>query len=178
MDTSDIFQIAANTSTTSSVSDQDFFYQCWILPSCETCLSSKYPCSWCTTSQVCVPNNNFRYPFALLAPIKYENICPLAWRERWEMRAKPFSCRCSTMTLVSVVVAVLSTLVGVLLIWLLTLLGKWAQRKWKSRRSGWWRFWKWQPWGPVLPISWKRKRVQEVPTAIDQEREPLLEHTG
>lgn len=118
---------------------QDLFKACFRLQTCETCLSSTYPCSWCTTSQVCVPNTHFRYPFAILAPIKYEDICPLSWRERWEMRAKPFSCRCSSMTLVSVVVAVVATLVGILLIYALIVLAKWSRRKWAVRQPGWWR---------------------------------------
>jgi len=170
------FQLTANTSSTAPVLNQDLFHQCWILQNCETCLSSKHPCSWCTTSQVCVPNDNFRFPFAILAPIKYENICPLAWRERWEMRAKPFSCRCSTMTLMSVVVAILCTLAGVLLMWLLTLFGKWMYRKWGNRQPGWWRFWTWRPSLPALLIWWRTKD-QGRPSMGDEERRPLLEHT-
>lgn len=105
--------------STSHGSDLDLFFACFRIQSCDPCLASPRPCSWCAISQVCVPNTRAPYPFQILAPIRNEDICPLAWRERWEMRAKPFSCRCSSMTLISVVVAVLSTLAGVLLIWLL-----------------------------------------------------------
>lgn len=153
--------------------NSDLFSHCWRLVNCESCLSSKYPCSWCTTSQVCVPNDHFRNPFAILAPIKYEHICPLAWRERWEMRAKPFSCRCSTMTLMSVVVAVLSTLVGVLLIQLLVILGKFFRRKWKARQEGWWRFWQWRPSLTALP-KWTFRSGSKQQAIRDEEQRPLL----
>lgn len=160
-------------SSLSTYSDPGLFFNCWRLTNCEACLSTQYPCSWCATSQVCVPNEYFRFPFALLAPIKYENICPLAWRERWEMRAKPFSCRCSTMTLMSVVVAVLSTLAGFLLIFVLTLLGKWMRKKWKAREDGWWRFWQWRPSLPLTP-KWRRQRVEQGELNREAERRPLL----
>lgn len=166
------FEEFANFSLTRA-SDPGLFFNCWRLPNCEACLASSYPCSWCATSQVCVPNEHFRDPFALLAPIKYEDICPLAWRERWEMRAKPFSCRCSTMTLMSVVVAVLSTLAGCLLISLFIVFGKNMRTKWKARQDGWWRFWRWRP-ARSLFSKQSPLTVDEPPNPSDQERRPLL----
>ena len=44
------------------------------------------------------------------------------------------------MTFVSVIVAVLGTLLGVLMIWLGLRIGRWAGRKWKARKEGWWRW--------------------------------------
>lgn len=123
-------------------SDSDLFFACWRLQNCEDCLSSPRPCSWCSVSQACVPNTRAPFPFQILAPIKYSDICPGAWRERWEMRAKPFSCRCSSMTLISVVVAVLSTLFGVLLIWLFVKFVRWVVRRWRTRDSEWWKRWR------------------------------------
>lgn len=115
--------------STSPGSDLELFFACFRQQSCDSCLASEWPCSWCMTSQVCVPNNRTQYPFQILAPIKYEDICPLKWRERWEMRAKPFSCRCSTMTLISVVVAVLSTIAAILLLELFVIFIRWLIRR-------------------------------------------------
>ncbi|OAL34227.1 hypothetical protein AYO20_06482 [Fonsecaea nubica] len=108
-----------NTSTIPGDNDLDLFFHCWIRPHCPACLSASnpYPCSWCATSQTCVPNTVYPYPFGILSPLKTADLCPLGWRERWELRARPFSCRCSSMTFVSVVVAVLATLLGLCLIW-------------------------------------------------------------
>lgn len=158
--------------TITPTSDQDLFHNCWRLVNCEACLSTSYSCSWCATSQVCVPNEHFRYPFALLAPIKHEDICPLGWRERWEMRAKPFPCRCSTMTLMSVVIAVLSTLLGVLLIHLAVLLSKFTYRKWKARKEGWWRVSRWWTLRDAVPAWFSRSQKSQSPP--DEEQRPLL----
>lgn len=129
-----------NTDTTPDPSsDDDLLFHCWPHFTCDTCLASPYPCSWCAISSACVPNTLFPYPFALFSPLKSESICPLAWRERWELRAKPFSCRCSTMTAMSVVVAVEATLAAVLLLWMVGVLTRWASRRWRGRKEGWWR---------------------------------------
>ncbi|EHY56102.1 hypothetical protein HRR86_009607 [Exophiala dermatitidis] len=122
---------------TSNSDDLDLFLHCWMRPSCPSCLSptNPYPCSWCETSQTCVPNTIYPYPFGILSPIKSSTICPLGWRERWEMRARPFSCRCSSMTFISVVVAVLVTLGCVLGICMAVKLGRWVRRKVESRST-------------------------------------------
>ena len=154
--------------------DPDLFLQCWRLINCDDCLGSRHPCSWCAISQTCVPN---AHTFPILAPIRNENICPLGWRERWEMRAKPFSCRCSTMTFMSVVVGVLSTLLGVLLIWVLWKLGKWSLRRWRKRQPGWWKV-DGKKWVNKFMICKSRKKDPEQATsthvARDEERRPLL----
>jgi hypothetical protein len=156
-------------------SDLDLFFHCWIRPHCPACLApdNPYPCSWCATSQTCVPNIIFDYPFGILSPIKSADICPLGWRERWEMRARPFSCRCSTMTLLTAVVAVLGTLVALLVIWMAVRLGLWLGRRWRARGEGWWEPKNWSP-------SWlqrgkeNRDAATETEPNISTERTPLL----
>ncbi|OAG36780.1 hypothetical protein AYO21_09053 [Fonsecaea monophora] len=135
-----LLSTAHNTSTIPGDSDLDLFFHCWIRPHCPACLSASnpYPCSWCATSQTCVPNTVYPYPFGILSPLKTADLCPLGWRERWELRARPFSCRCSSMTFVSVVVAVLATLLGLCLIWAGVRAGRWAGRKWRGRKQGRW----------------------------------------
>lgn len=147
------FLSTINTTTTPG-DDLDLFFHCWTRPHCLACLSpsNPYPCSWCATSQTCVPNTIYAYPFGILSPLESADICPLAWRERWELRARPFSCRCSSMTFVSVVVAVLATLLGLLVILSSIKVGRWAGRKWRGREDGWWRAQNWAPrwiWGSV-----------------------------
>jgi hypothetical protein len=161
----------------STTQDLDLFIHCWRLQTCDSCLHTSQPCSWCATSQTCIPNEVFNWPFSILAPIKTENVCPLGWRERWEMRSKPFSCRCSSMTFVSVVVAILATLVGVLVLWLLAGLVRFLLRKWKQRKEGWWRISRWRaPW-TFFP-KWRLKRTKPDDTtegtATSEERTPLL----
>jgi len=169
-----------NTTTTPGGDDLDLFFHCWTKPHCPACLSpsNKYPCSWCATSQTCVPNTVFEYPFGILSPSKTDELCPLGWRERWELRARPFSCRCSSMTFVSVVVAVLATLLSLLLILLSVRLGRWVERKWRARRKGWWRLRSWTP-------RWLHKEQRDVATQSEtitsaqmptenDERTPLL----
>lgn len=158
--------------------DDDLLFKCWVHFNCETCLDAPYPCSWCPTSSTCVPNTLMPHPLAILSPIKSENICPLSWRERWEMRAKPFSCRCSTMTFMSVVVAVLATLTWVLLVHLLTILVRWSVRRWRRRSPDWWRVHE-APWWGLGKGKWRwRRRVQVQDDAgtqtHDEERTPLL----
>ena len=172
--------INTTSTTTPGDGDLDLFFHCWTKPHCPACLSpsNKYPCSWCATSQTCVPNTVFEYPFGILSPLKTDELCPLGWRERWELRARPFSCRCSSMTFVSVVVAVLATLLSLSLILLTVRLGRWAGRRWRARQKGWWRLRNWIP-------RWLRKEQRDTATQSEtigpaqaptenDERTPLL----
>jgi hypothetical protein len=127
---------AYTMSNTTSHDDDDILIHCWLHLTCDTCLSSTYPCSWCAVSSTCVPNTLLPEPWAILSPLKSESICPLAWRERWELRGKLFGCRCSTFTVMSVVVAVLGTLVGLGLIWSMVRLIGWTKRQWRKRERG------------------------------------------
>ena len=178
--------------------EDDLFTYCWRQQSCEACLSNPghLPCSWCALSRVCVPNTRWRYPFEIFTALKYPEVCPLNWRERWEVRARPWSCRCSTMTLVSVLVGVVGTLVGVVLIWLSIKLGRWCWRRWKKREPGWWRFWRrvtrpqWIRWPKCKLPGWIRRRDQrseggtmqngyaEGRETTPDERRPLLQPAG
>jgi hypothetical protein len=168
---------ATNITTISLGDDLDLFFNCWKQPHCPACLSSsnKYPCSWCAVSQTCVPNTVYGYPFGILSPIQVSDICPLAWRERWELRARPFSCRCSSMTFVSVVVAILATLMGVLLMWLALQWGRWCSRRWTAREPGWWRvnvpIPRWQHW---FASTGTKKPEHARRVEVDDERAPLI----
>lgn len=166
------FQNFLNSTTIDIPDDLELLYHCWRLINCESCLATDYPCSWCSISSTCVPNTVYNFPFQILAPIKTESICPLGWRERWELRAKPLSCRCSTMTLMSSVVAVLSTLAVVTLFQILTMILKWATRRWRKRQPGWWRFHEWRPSMPQWRSS--RRHVDSGEAQQDEERRPLL----
>ncbi|KAJ5091763.1 hypothetical protein NUU61_006633 [Penicillium alfredii] len=98
--------------------DDPLFYACWRRQSCSECLAGDVPCSWCAISSTCVPNQA-RLP--ILAPLQSTKICPLGPKERWELRALPFGCHASTMTVLAVGVAVLSTLalgaLGFAIVW-------------------------------------------------------------
>ena len=95
---------------------------CWRHQDCSSCLHSKYRCSWCpivsqtprkltyiansrSQSSTCVPNPA---TWPLLTPIYEPKICPLR-SERWELRGNELGCDVSTITFLSVLVAVLST---------------------------------------------------------------------
>ena len=162
-----------NATNLPSSDDMDLLFHCWRLTTCDSCLSTDYPCSWCSISSTCVPNTIFKFPFQILAPIKTESICPLAWRERWELRAKPFSCRCSTMTLMSTVIAVLSTLVALSVIQILIVLLRWGIRRFKKRQPGWWKVHEWRPSLPF--VGRKRKQEEGRSNEQDAERQPLLD---
>ena len=167
------FQLLLNITTIDLPDDLDLLYHCWRLINCESCLATDYPCSWCSTSSTCVPNTVYDFPFQILAPIKNESICPLGWRERWELRAKPFSCRCSTMTLMSVVVAVLSTLAVVFLLQILSMVLRWTIRRWRKRQPGWWKVHEWRPSVPRWRSS--SRQVEPGEGQRDEERQPLLD---
>lgn len=165
----------SNTSGTSNAAD-DSFYQCWRLQDCEPCLRSTHSCSWCSVSTTCVPNKA-RIP--LLAPIFREDICPLAWRERLELRSKPFGCRVSTFTFLTGAISVVSTLAGVFLIWILIRVVKWIRARWAARQEGWWKFWRVRPRWPAR-LRWTTKaKTNEAPQPYDcntqnDETRPLL----
>jgi hypothetical protein len=162
--------------TVTDPSETDLFHSCWARQICDSCISSRDPCAWCAVSQACVPNIDHGTLLPILAPMRNEKICPLGWQERWELRTKTFGCRCSTMTFMSVVIAVLSSMVGVLLIWAAGKLGRWSVRRWKSRRKGWWKI------NPVkinvlYLLRWRKEpalQQQQAQDIANTERRPLL----
>lgn len=165
-----------NNGTVTKHSAPDLFHRCWRLQTCDLCISSHDPCAWCAVSQTCVPNFDHGTLFPILAPIRNENICPLGWQERWELRSKTFGCRCSSMTFMSVVFTGLSTTVGILLLWTIVKSWKWIFRRWKRRGKDWWRFDRIKTQLPY-PLRWPRARAlwQQHPDEIENtEREPLL----
>lgn len=82
-----------------------------------------------------------KYPIPLLAPAYQPDICPHP-DERWELRTKPFGCRASSFTSFAVAIAVLSSLVAVLLLWLCGIVlglccrGRRRRRARKWKRTG------------------------------------------
>ena len=68
----------------------------------------------------------------ILAPMRNAQICPLASKEQWELRALPLGCNVSTLTFVSV----LGTAIGIVLLGGIAALGVWivksAQQRWKE----------------------------------------------
>ena len=77
--------------------------------------------------------NSARVP--ILAPIGSANICPLGSEERWELRARPFGCRASSLTILSVVISVLVTLAAIGAGYGLLCLARIVRRRWKEINS-------------------------------------------
>ncbi|KAJ5332581.1 uncharacterized protein N7506_006364 [Penicillium brevicompactum] len=151
------------------------FYLCWRRQSCSSCLSGTEPCSWCAISSTCVPNTA-RVP--IFAPIGAEGICPLGSKERWELRTQPFGCHASTLTVLSVLVAVLGTValggIGVLLVWFV----RRVRRRWKEMEYEGLGPSKWRGLGFLAALfpSWGRRRqIEEEDGEEDAETRPLLE---
>lgn len=126
-------------------------------------------------TQSCTPNT---YAIPLLAPAYDENICP-HWAERWEVRTRPLGCQVSTITALSVIIAVLSTLTVVFLIWLILVTTRRLKRRMMSSSTSrgdgeqtWlaytrsWRIWNPRAWGST-------SRTIRNPSTIS-EQDPLL----
>ena len=78
------------------------------------------------------------------------------------------------MTFMVVVVAVLATLVGVLMIWVGVRVGRWAVRRWRERKSGWWKV-DWKKWMGSLGFKGKGGKSAETCEQVQgDERRPLL----
>ncbi|KAJ5382829.1 hypothetical protein N7517_000740 [Penicillium concentricum] len=163
------------------------FHVCWGRQSCSSCLTGDIACSWCAISSTCVPNPS-RVP--IFAPFSSANICPLGSKERWELRARPFGCNASTLTVLSVMGAVLTTValgaVGVALVWLMhRTRWRWKEAEYEQveeegeRSSGW------RGWNSGLAFSvsffpqWSwtegRTEVEEEEEEEEAETRPLLE---
>ncbi len=132
---------------------------CWRLQDCSSCLETKYHCSWCATSSVCVPNP---VTWPVLAPIWNRDVCPTR-DERWEMRGNELGCSVSTTTVLSVVVTVFATLGVLVLGWAVRLAWAWGMRK----RKAWMVWWKdltgvtrvwFKNWWARLGRLWRRQK--------------------
>ncbi|KAJ5862762.1 hypothetical protein N7455_006830 [Penicillium solitum] len=173
--------LEGNSSFLNNLDPSDpLFHVCWGRQSCSSCLTGGVACSWCAISSTCVPNPS-RVP--IFAPFGSENICPLGSKERWELRAMPFGCNASTVTVLAVIGAVLTTLVlgvvGVGLVWLVCR----TRRRWKEveyeeldeegQRSSRWRGWC-LGLGSFVGLFPQRSRTERQPE-VDEETRPLLE---
>jgi hypothetical protein len=126
-----------------------------------------------------VPNPS-RVP--ILAPVGSAYICPLGSKERWELRAQPFGCNASTLTVLSILVAVLGTLtlggMGAILVWFVRRI----QHRWKEAEYEGLHPSKWRDLGFLASFvtvfaSWGRsqRRSEADDDAESAETRPLLE---
>ncbi|KAJ5182200.1 hypothetical protein N7449_012347 [Penicillium cf. viridicatum] len=156
------------------------FHVCWGRQSCSSCLTGDVACSWCAISSTCVPNPSL---VPIFAPFGSENICPLGSKERWELRAMPFGCHASTVTVVSAMGAVLATLalgvVGVGLVWLVRRTRRrWKEVEYEELDEGGQRSSRWRGWDLGLAsfvglfTQWSRTEGQP---EVEEEIRPLLE---
>jgi hypothetical protein len=89
-------------------------------------------------SSTCVPNTSRIH---ILAPIGNPDICP-HWSERWELRTKPLGCQVSTITFFTCIVSVLAAFVVIGLVALGVKVTRKIQVRWKTRKEGWWKVWR------------------------------------
>ncbi|KAK4129281.1 hypothetical protein N657DRAFT_639867 [Parathielavia appendiculata] len=127
----------------------EHLHRCWREQYCSSCLTQP-SCSWCPFTQACVPN---AHPISLLAPAYDQQICP-HWSERWEIRTQPFGCQVSSITSLSVLVAVAATLVVVGLVWTVAVIWRRAKsRLWAESWTSRWRAWK-SKWDDGVGVKW------------------------
>lgn len=72
----------------------------------------------------------------IFSPIRSSHLCPLGSKERWELRAAPFGCNVSTLTVLAVLVAVLSSLALVGLVYLVVWVVQRLRSRWKDAQCG------------------------------------------
>lgn len=123
-----------NTSSSLSVANNaDYLLRrCWRIQDCRSCLHTSDPCSWCAVSSTCIPNET---PLGILGPIWNPGVCPIS-DERWELRAKGLGCKVSTLTFLSVLVAILATIAVACWIWAAVSIWAWSRRRWRKDRLG------------------------------------------
>lgn len=159
----------------------DLIQKCWPRQECWDCLRQD-PCSWCPSvicttlirahytliqqqSGTCVPNT---YDLQILAPIFNPDVCAL-WSERWELRARLLGCHVSTITLLTCVITVLSTFVVIGLVAAGIKAVRWMTPRWKARRDGWWKVWRyyqpgwWRGWKVELVDNRRRTPLESAP---------------
>lgn len=115
-------------------------------------------------------------------PVGSAYICPLGSKERWELRAQPLGCNASTLTVLSVFVAVLGTLtlggMGAILVWFVgRIRHRWKEAEYEGLDPS-----KWRDLGvlasfvSVFPRWGRSQRRSEVDDdAESAETRPLLE---
>jgi len=82
-------------------------------------------------SSSCVPASS------ILEPVKNADVCPY-YAGRWELRTSTFGCHCSTITLLSVLVTIACTIVGLVVIYGILKLVASVNRVWGTGSLGGW----------------------------------------
>jgi len=113
--------------------DRNHLLNCWRIPDCGNCVKSDHSCGWCPYSGICVPLEKHDN---LLSPIRKAHICPMPWQERWELRTGTFGCNCSTTTFLAALITCVSTLLSLLVLWLLVKLVIFLIKLWRRNRNG------------------------------------------
>jgi len=108
--------------------------QCWRIQDCGHCVVSKHSCGWCPYSSTCVPLPKHGH---LLSPIHNAHICPMPWQERWELRTAPFGCNCSTTTFLAALITCASTIVSLIVLWLLYKILRALWKAYRGANGGW-----------------------------------------
>ena len=119
----------------------------------------------------------------------------MPWQERWELRTGTFGCNCSTTTFLAALITCLSTLVSLLVLWILWKLGRAIWLSFRAPRGGWridvvedadGDHWKQGIWVRKGPGFWGRLRRRIIPektvgeegndpsVLVVDERRPLL----
>lgn len=147
-------------------------------------------------SNTCIPARS------IFSPIQRPDICPLA-SERWELRTRTFGCNISTRNLLSIITAVVATLLVVAILagvyvlykrrqrrreWLswgnnsgsnfgfwdlLGLEGPFLSTNWSTEAWGGWT-WGWLPWKRDVPVGRIPGAWEDAAVEEERERRPLL----
>jgi hypothetical protein len=82
-----------------------------------------------------LPTDHLSRAFPLLAPLRYKFICAEG-PERFELRTSGLGCQVSTITLLTSIVTIFSTILGILVLYLLFNCIKWVDLGSQARKGG------------------------------------------
>ncbi|KAH6638990.1 hypothetical protein C7974DRAFT_387665 [Boeremia exigua] len=118
--------------------DWDRLLKCWGISDCGDCHRSKGSCGWCPISSTCLPlpTDRLSRAFPLLTPVRYKGICAVG-SERFELRTSGLGCQVSTITFLTAIVTIFATIFGLLVIYGLTIVGKWLYLVSQGSNNGW-----------------------------------------
>lgn len=118
----------------------------------------------------CVPNT---HDIQILAPIWQPDICPDG-SESWEIRTKSLGCHCSTITLLTCIISVLSTFVVIGFVAMGGKAARGLQDLWATRADEWWKVWR--HYKPGWWKIWNTRKSDTDPIDVEApEQRPLLE---